>query len=60
MTIVLAVGLVSIVGAGIREGQLEPGTDPDAGSKRRARILMGATAALVVLILWGGNQLVER
>ncbi len=56
MTIVLAVGIVSIVGAGVREGQLEPGTSPDAGSKRRARILMGATAALVVLILWGGNQ----
>jgi hypothetical protein len=56
MTMVLAVGIVSIVGAGVREGQLEPGSTPDAGSKRRARILMGATAALVVLILWGGNQ----
>ena len=37
MTIVLAVGIVSIVGAGVRDGQLEPGTTPGAGPKRRKR-----------------------
>ena len=56
MMIVLAVGLVSIVGAGVREGQLEPGMQATRRSKRRARILMGATAALVILILWGGDR----
>jgi hypothetical protein len=56
MMAVLAVGLVSIVGAGAREGRLEPGAAPDSQSKSRARILMGVTAALVVLILWGGNH----
>jgi hypothetical protein len=56
MMIVLAVGLVSIVGAGVREGQLEPGTQATTRAKRRARILMGATAALVILILWGGDR----
>jgi hypothetical protein len=56
MMIVLAVGLVSIVGAGVREGQLEPGMQATTRSKRRARVLMGATAALVILILWGGDR----
>jgi hypothetical protein len=56
MTLVLAAGIVSIVGAGVREGRLDPGVAPDSRSKRRARILMGATAALVVVILWGGNR----
>jgi len=56
MMMVLAVGLVSIVGAGVREGQLEPGRQATTRSKRHARILMGATAALVILILWTGNR----
>jgi hypothetical protein len=56
MMIVLSVGLVSIVGAGAREGRLEPGVAPDARGKRRARILMGVTAALVVLVLWSGDR----
>ena len=56
MMMVLAVGLVSIVGAGVREGQLEPGMQAPTRSKRRARILMGATAALVILILWTGDR----
>lgn len=56
MMIVLAVGLVSIVGAGAREGRLEPGAAPDDRSKRRARILMMVTAVLVALALWGGDR----
>jgi len=56
MMIVLAVGMVSIVGASVREAQLEPGTAAGDRSKRRARILMAAAAALVVFILWGGDQ----
>ena len=55
MMIVLAAGLVSIVGAGAREGKLDPGAVPGVQSRRRARILMGVTTALVVLTLWGGN-----
>ena len=57
MMIVLVVGVVSIVGAGAREGQLTPGAGADDPvTKRRARILMGATAVIVVLVLWGGNH----
>jgi hypothetical protein len=56
MMIVLALGLVSIVGAGAREAQLDAGMAPDRPSKVRARILMGATAAFVVFVLWAGNH----
>jgi len=56
MMIVLAVGLVSIVGAGVREGQLEPGEAATSQSKRRARLLMAATAAIVAFILWSGDR----
>jgi hypothetical protein len=56
MMLVLAAGLVSIVGAGAREGKLEPGAQPDDRSRRRARILMTVTALLVITILWGGNN----
>jgi hypothetical protein len=56
MMMVLAVGLVSIVGAGVREGQLEPGMQATTRSKRRARVLMGTTATLVILILWAGDR----
>ena len=56
MMLVLAVGLISIVGAGSREGQLDPGLPADTRSKRRARILMGAATVLVTLILWGGDH----
>jgi len=56
MMLVLVVGMVSIVGAGAREGQLVPGAQATAASKRRARILMAATAAIIVLTLWGGDR----
>jgi len=56
MMLVLVAGMVSIVGAGAREGKLSPGAQATAGSKRRARILMAATAAIVALILWGGDH----
>jgi hypothetical protein len=56
MMLVLVAGMVSIVGAGAREGQLPPGAQATAASKRRARILMVATAAIIVLTLWGGDR----
>jgi hypothetical protein len=56
MMIVLALGLISIVGAGAREAQLDAGKAPDRRSKVRARILMAATAAFVVFVLWAANS----
>src|SRR6266446_3054716 len=47
LMLLLAVGIVSIVGAGVREGQLEPGQQPSPARIRRARIMMAGTAALV-------------
>jgi hypothetical protein len=51
----LAVGLLTIVGAAVRESILPPGAAPDAQRRRRARIAISAAAVLVVLIVWGGK-----
>lgn len=52
---VLVVGAVSIVGAGVREGQLEPGMAPDAKRVRRSRMVMAFTAIFVLaMVALGG------
>src|SRR5579864_1158079 len=56
MMIVLALGLVSIVGAGAREGSLEPGRMADSRTKMRARLLMVAMAGFVVFVMWAGDH----
>jgi hypothetical protein len=56
MTAVLAVGLVSIVGAAVREGQLDPGVAPDIRSRSRARVSIFVAAGVIALILWAGNR----
>jgi hypothetical protein len=55
LLVILAVGIVSIVGAGSREGKLEPGETPAAPNKRRSRITMAVTAVVVLAILFLGN-----
>lgn len=54
--LVLTLGIVSLIGAGTREAQLEPGEEPDAAHKRRARIAMAATALVAAAGLWLGNS----
>ena len=54
--LVLALGLVSIIGAAGGEAQLEPGKEPGTVEKRRARIAMAITAAVVIGALWLGRQ----
>lgn len=55
LALLLVAGAISIVGAGVREGQLEPGLAPDAARVRRSRWVMGATAILVLgLVALGG------
>ncbi len=54
--LVLAVGAISIVGASVREGQLEPGIAPDAVRVRRARRVMAVTAIIVLIAVWAGNR----
>lgn len=48
--LVLLVGAVSIAGAGVREGQLEPGMEPDRKRISRARVVMAGTAIFVIAL----------
>ncbi len=56
MMLVLALGIVSIVGAGAREAQLDPGATPGGRLKSRARILMISTALFVAFVIWAGDK----
>jgi hypothetical protein len=55
LMVFLAVGVVSIVGAGVREGNLEPGASPGPSNQRRARLIMVTTGVVVVAILYLGR-----
>ncbi len=52
----LALGVVSIAGAGAREAKLEPGARPEPGQIRRGRIAMAAASVLVLGVLDLGNM----
>jgi hypothetical protein len=51
----LAVGLLTIIGAAVRESIVPPGEAPHPGRRRRARIAMTIGAVLVILIVVGGR-----
>lgn len=51
----LTVGILTIVGAAVRESVLPPGAEPDRTYRRRARLGVAVAALLAALILWGGN-----
>ena len=50
---VLVWGMLSLVGASVREGVLEPGLVPDDARRRRARFAMARGAAVIALALTG-------
>jgi hypothetical protein len=52
----LFVGLVTIIGAAVREGVLQPGVEPDDRRRRKARIAMGFAAVVLALALFGGSR----
>jgi hypothetical protein len=54
MGLVLFVGLVTIVGAAVREGTLPPGELPAPTNRRRARMAMVGSTLAIGLILLGG------
>jgi hypothetical protein len=56
LMLVLVVGLVSIVGAGVREAQLEPGLAPGERNRKRAAIVMAVAFVLVGGIVYLGNK----
>ena len=55
LTLFLAVGVVFIVGATVREGNLQQGQSPDESQRRSARLAMVVTAVLVAAILFLGR-----
>jgi hypothetical protein len=50
----LFIGLVTIIGAAVREGSLPPGTEPTPATRARARHAMLGTSVVVALLLFGG------
>jgi hypothetical protein len=53
--IFLAIGIVSVVGASVRDAQLQPGEAPTVKGLRKARIAMFAAAALLLIVICLGN-----
>ena len=56
----LFAGLLSLVGAGVRESVLSPGDLPRARDRRRARVAMAATAAVLAVLLAAGRTWWDR
>jgi hypothetical protein len=52
--VVLFIGLLTIIGAAVREGVLAPGLQPDRRRVRLAWVARGAATLVVVLLLFGG------
>ncbi len=53
--IVLTAGLLTLIGAAVRESVLPPGEQPDVRRRTRARLATAAAVIGAVVILWGGN-----
>ncbi len=53
--IFLAIGIVSVVGASVREAQLQVGEAPTVKGLRRPRIAMFAAATLLLIVIFLGN-----
>jgi hypothetical protein len=56
LAVFLAAGMLTIVGAAVRESVLEPGIVPDRKRRRRGRAAVAATTIVVGLMLWGGSR----
>ena len=52
----LVLGLVAMVGAAVREAQLDAGAAVPASAVRKGRLAMLVAAVFMGLSLWGGNQ----
>jgi hypothetical protein len=53
--IFLAIGIISVVGASVREAQLQAGQAPTSKGLRRARIAMFGASALLLIVIYLGN-----
>jgi hypothetical protein len=54
MGVFLFAGLVTIVGAAVRESMLTPGQPPSQASRNRARVAMIVTSVILVVAITGG------
>ena len=54
LMVLLVAGIVSIIGAARREGQLEPGQQVGPAQKRAARLVMAGAFVIVAAVLVGG------
>jgi hypothetical protein len=55
MMALLTVGMVAIVGAGVREAQLDPGAAAPRWS-RKTILAMAVASAILIVALWQGNE----
>lgn len=53
--VLLTLGLLTLIGAAVRESVLAPGEQPDARRRWRARLATVGTCVLAGLMLWGGS-----
>ena len=53
--LVLTAGLLTLIGAAVRESVLPPGEVPDAKRQTRARLATAGAVVGALLILWGGS-----
>ena len=53
--VLLTLGLLTLIGAAVRESVLPPGEEPDTRRRWRARLATLGTCVLAALILWGGS-----
>ena len=53
--VLLTAGLLTLIGAAVRESVLAPGEEADRRRRRRARAATAVSCVLAVLILWGGS-----
>jgi len=56
LMLLLVASMIAILGAAVRETQLEPGAATSAPLRRRGRIAMAVTAVALVVILFLGNM----
>jgi hypothetical protein len=55
LAVFLSVGMLTIIGAAVRESVLKPGVEPDAQRRRRSRFAVVGSAVFAALVLWGGS-----
>ena len=53
--LILTAGLLTLIGAAVRESVLPPGEEPDGKRRRRARLAAAGALVGTTVILWGGS-----